>query len=68
MNKLLVIALMVVFLALSPGPPAPAQTMVKYGGLVSKNQTGGKLGSSPKHKFGSVRNKGSSPKKRKARR
>ena len=66
-NKLLVTALMVVFLALAPGPPAPAQTMVEYGGLASKNQGGGKLGSSLNHKYGSVRNSGSIHKQSKAR-
>ncbi len=68
MNKLLVTALMVVFLALAPGPPAPAQTAVEYGGVVSKKQGGGKLGNSLNHKFGSVRNKGSIPKQNKAKR
>jgi hypothetical protein len=66
-NKLLVTALMVVFLALAPGPPAPAQTAVEYGALVSKNQGGGKLGSSLNHKFGSVRTKGSRPRQSQAR-
>jgi hypothetical protein len=66
-NKFLVTALMVVFLALAPGPPALAQTAVEYGALVSKNQGGGKLGSSLNHKFGSVRTKGSRPRQSQAR-
>ena len=53
----------------TPGefPPAPAQTMVEYGGLASKNQGGGKLGRALNHKFGSVMNRGSSAKQSKAR-
>ena len=67
-NKLLVTALMVVSLALAPGPPAPAQTAVEYGGLVSKNQGSGKLGSSLNNKFESARKRGGSPKQSKAKR
>jgi len=52
--------------SLAPGHPALAQTAVEYGGLVSKNQGSGKLGSSLNHKLGSWKNKGSSPKQSKA--
>ena len=68
MNKLWVTALMVVSLALAPGPPATAQTAVEYGGLVSRKQGQGaaKLGSAVNHKVGSWKNKGSSHKPSKA--
>jgi hypothetical protein len=67
-NKLLVTALLVGFLALAPGAPAPAQTMVEYGGLVSQNQAGGRLGASLNHKFRSVRTRQRTPRHSKARR
>jgi hypothetical protein len=65
-NKLWVTALMVVSLALAPGPPATAQTAVEYGGVLNKNQGAVKLGKSVNHKVGSAKNKCSSPKPSKA--
>ena len=65
-NKLWVTALMVMALALAAGPPASAQTAVGYGGLVSKNQGGSKLGKSLSHKIGSAKTKGSWHKQSKA--
>jgi hypothetical protein len=65
-NRLLVIVVMVVGLALAPGAPAAAQ-MVEYGGLVSQNQGGGRLGASLNHKFRSVRTRQRTPRHSKAR-
>jgi hypothetical protein len=67
-NKLWITTLMVVSLVLAPGPPAPAQTAVEYGGIASKNQGGGELGNSVNHKFKSARTKGSSHTPKKAKR
>ena len=66
MNKLWITGLMVAALALAAGPPASAQSAVEYGGLVSKNQGGSKLGKSLSHKFGSAKKKGSWHKRKKA--
>jgi hypothetical protein len=67
-NKLLVTALLVGFLALAPGAaPAAAQAMVEYGGLVSQNQAGGRLGRSLNHEFRSVRTRQRTPRQSKAR-
>jgi hypothetical protein len=67
-NKLWVTALMVAALGLAAGSPAPAQTAVGYGGVVSQNPAGGagKLGSSVKHTYGSAKKKGSWHKRSKA--
>ncbi len=65
-NKLWIIVLMVVALALASGPPASAQSAVEYGGLVSKNQGGSTLGKSVSHKLGSAKKKGSWRKQSKA--
>jgi hypothetical protein len=67
-NKLLVTALLVVFLALAPGATPAAAQMVEYGGLVSQNQAGGRLGASLNHKFQSVRTRQRTPRQSKARR
>jgi hypothetical protein len=67
-NKLLLTVLLVVGLTLAPGAPAPAQTMVEYGGLARQNQGSRKLGASLNHKFKSVRTKPRTHKKAKARR
>jgi hypothetical protein len=65
-NKLWVTALVVMALALAPGPPASAQSAVEYGGLVSKNQGGSTLGKSVGHKIGSAKQKGSWHKRKKS--
>jgi hypothetical protein len=65
-NKVWVTALMVISLALAPGPPASAQSAVEYGGLVSKDQGGAKLGSAVNHKVGSWKTKTRSSRQSKA--
>jgi hypothetical protein len=57
---------MVAALALASGTPAPAQTAVEYGGVVSQNrgQGGAKLGSSLNKTYGSVERIGGSSHKR----
>jgi len=67
-NKLLLTILLVVGLTLAPGAPAPAQTVVGYGGLVRQNHGSHKLGASLNHKFRSARTKPRTHKKAKARR
>ena len=68
MNKLLLTVLLVVGLVLAPGAPAPAQTMVEYGGLAGQKQGSRKLGAAQNHKFKSARTKPKTRKKAKARR
>ena len=68
MKKLLLTILLVVGLTLAPGPPAPAQTAVEYGGLVRQNHGSRKLGASVNHKYKSARTKHRTHKKAKARR
>ena len=66
MNKVWVTALMVISLALAPGPPASAQSAVEYGGVASQNQGGAKLGSAVNHQVGSWKGKARSPKQSRA--
>jgi hypothetical protein len=65
-NKVWVTALMVMALALAPGPPASAQSAVEYGGVASQNQGGAKLGSAVNQKIGSWKTRARSPKQSKA--
>jgi hypothetical protein len=65
-NKVWVTALMVMALALAPGPPASAQSAVEYGAVASQNHGAAKLGSAVNHKAGSWKTKTRNSKQSKA--
>jgi hypothetical protein len=66
-NKLRVMVLMVVCLALAPGAPAWGQA-VEYGVMVNRGTGASKVGSATSHKFASARTRAQNHRPKKARR
>jgi hypothetical protein len=64
-DKLRVMVLMVVCLALAPGAPAWGQA-VEYGVMVNRGTGASKVGSATSHKFGSAQTRTASHKRKKA--